>query len=64
MLLRNENENETKRKKIKIKPIPSKELGPKEQAGIQRKWKRKALSEESSRTGPKKRITKVVFFNC
>ena len=36
MLLRNENENETKRKKIKIKPIPSKELGPKEQAGIQR----------------------------
>ena len=36
--------------------------GPKEQAGIQRKWKRKALSEEPSRTGPKKRITKVVFF--
>ena len=35
---------------------------PKEQAGIQRKWKRKALSEEPSRTGPKKRITKVVFF--
>ena len=43
MLLRNENENETKRKKIKIKPIPSKEPGPKEQAGIQR-------TEEKART--------------